>query len=381
MSTYECTIAGVRKYLTAYHHLTASTALKSHDDVPAFVRRVGCIQFDPLEAVGRNADLVLQSRLTDYRRGDLAHKLYTERMLFDVWDKNMAICAVEDWPYFKRFRRRYDQYLHEFAEPIKKITAYLHKHESACSSDFPFEDKVSWWYGHQRVAKAALECMCYAGLAIVHHKRGTRRYYALAERFIPTELYHAPEPNPTDEEYYQWLVLRRINSIGILWNRPGDAWLGIYDFKANERNAAFATLLTKQKIVEVKADGLKYPLFIDRNNLELLENVRDEAPQCRFIAPLDNMIWERKLIQALFDFDYKWEVYTPAPQRKYGYYVLPVLYGDHFIGRIEFTRTPDKSYQVKNLWPEKTLRKTHKNAIDKALQRFSAYAGTPVHKQ
>ncbi len=363
----------VKRYLVHYHHLTPETQLHDPHETAAFVRKVGCIQFDPLEAAGRNADLVMQSRMPGYKRGDLSHWLYTERMLFDVWDKNMAICTVEDWPYFHRFRNRYVQLLKDHKKSVAKITAYLRKNEYGCSSDFGIEGMVEYW-GTRRLATHVIEWMCYAGLAIVHHKRGTRRYYALAERFIPEHIYNAPDPNPGDADYHDWLVLRRINSIGMLWNRPGDAWLGIYDFKSPERNATFARLLKAKRIVEIPVEGLKWPLYIDRENLPLLESCPDEAPpECRIIAPLDNFVWERKLLAALFNFDYKWEVYVPAAQRQYGYYVMPVLYGHDFIGRIEF----NKDGSVKNFWPEnpKGLNKAEKQALKNALKRFAGYLG------
>lgn len=94
----------------------------------------------------------------------------------------------------------------------------------ACSSDFEFDEKVDWHYGPQRLAKAALECMCYAGLAVVRHKKGTRRYYCLSDKYISEKYFTMPKPNNTDEEYFKWVVLRRINNIGVLWNRHSDAW-------------------------------------------------------------------------------------------------------------------------------------------------------------
>lgn len=340
-------------YLVAYQHLCDDTSLENTDHIEAYIRKVGCIQYDPLNVVGRNPDLVLQSRCNCYEKGDIESFLYSDRVLFDVWDKNMSICSIKDWAYFERYRKRYLRWCNEHKETIDKITEYLQVNDFACSSDFEFDEKVGWHYGPQRLAKAALECMCYAGLAIVHHKKGTRRYYCLSDKYIPNIM---SDPNKTDEEYFKWIVLRRINSIGILWNRQSDAWLGINGLKSEQRNNAFKALLNEGKISEITVDGIKHTLYIATENLELLHTTMNksmESKYARIIAPLDNLLWDRKLIAELFGFEYKWEVYTPASERKYGYYVLPVLCDNKLIGRIEMeTDKKSKTLIVKNFWIE-----------------------------
>ncbi len=372
----------IRQFLLTYHHLTDDTAMMNNNQIIDYVHKVGCIQFDPLEVAGRNADLVIQSRCLTYKKGDLESFLYQDRYLFDVWDKNMSISSVEDWPYFSRFRVKHFLWCEKHHETVQQITEYLSHHEFASSSDFSLEEKVDWHYGPQRLAKAALECMCYAGLAIVHHKKGSRRYYGLSERYISKELIYMDDPNKSEEDYYKWAVLRRINSVGMLWNRQSDAWLGTAvsgGLKGPQRNSAFAGLLADDKIIEIQVEDMKYPLYIAKDNLELLNSVLSNPianKSARFIAPLDNMLWDRKLIAQLFDFEYKWEVYTPAVERKYGYYVLPVLYNDGFIGRIEM-ETDKKSHTliVKGFWWEKNIKPLakYRSSIMKSLNKFAKY--------
>ncbi len=382
----------VRRYLLRWHHLTDEDALGGLADTQDYVRKVGCIQYDPLDVVGRNPDLVLQSRCMAYRKDDIRNLLYDERKLVDIWDKNMSIIHVGDWPFFSRHRNRHGAWCREREDVIRRIEDYLEEHNSACSSDFALEDRVDWHYGPQRLAKAALECMCYAGRLVVHHKRGTRRYYGLARKYVPRGLYEAPDPNETDQAFYRWSALRRINGVGALWNRPSDAWLGIEGMNAARREEAFASLLAEAAVAEVAVEGLKYPLYVAQENLPLLEACAsgDEPNEAtRILAPLDNLLWDRRLISALFDFDYRWEVYTPAPQRKYGYYVLPLLQGDCFTGRIELAQEKTtRTLVVKNIWWEdehKSMRGRQKKIrqIEGALARFAGYLGlekvdTPV---
>lgn len=379
MKSMTITREQLRQFLVTYHHLTDETAL-DQNQIVAYIRKVGCIQYDPLDVVGRNPDLVLQARCPTYLKGDIDTFLYKNRSLFDVWDKCMSICTVEDWPYFSRYRQKFLSWCEQYSEVIQQITNDLHEHESACSSDFALEEKVSWHYGPQRLAKAALECMCYAGLAVVHHKKGTRRYYGLAERHIPSQLYTASDPNQTNEAYEQWLVLRRMNSIGVLWNRPSDAWLGVNNFKSEQRKRAFVALLQDDKIAELQVDGLKHPVYIDRKNIPLLEEVMQKKPESsgtiRFLAPLDNLLWDRKFIAVLFDFDYKWEVYTPIELRKYGYYVLPILCDAKLIGRIELsTDKKTKTLTLKSLWWEDSVQSQdlYQDSLVQAIHRLANY--------
>lgn len=366
------------KFLVAYHHLTPENKLKK-EEIMNFVKKVGCIQYDPLDVVGKNPDLVLQSRCEDYKKQDIYHYLYEDRKLFDVWDKSMSICSIEDWPYFSRFRKSELNSYEIFKEKILQITEELNEKEFACSSDFKIEGRIDSSWGSKRLSREVLEYMCYAGLAVVHHKKGTRRYYSLSEKLIPKELLEGEDPNKLDSSYNAWRVLRRINSIGVLWNRASDAWIGLRNFKSKDRIEGFNELLREDKIIPLEVEGIKSPLYIDKSNLDLLKqsiNSINNKKEAYIIAPLDNLIWDRKLINELFNFDYKWEVYVPAEKRKYGYYVLPILYGIEFIGRIEFKLDKvTNRINIKNLWWEDNIlnKDLYTIAINEALKKLGSY--------
>lgn len=370
------------RYLVRYHHLTDDTELRDAD-IPEYVRKVGCIQFDPLDVVGYNSELVLQSRVAAYRRGDLETHLYGRKRLFDVWDKNMSICCVEDWPFFSRSRARMREHCDRFSAAIEAVSAHLRAQGCACSADFGedwLNEKVSWYWGSHKLAKAALECMAYAGMTVVHHKKGTRRYFCLAEDFIPGELLAAPDPNETDEQYCDWLVARRIDSIGMLWNRGGDAWLGVQDFRSADREGAFARLEARGAIRKVSVEGVRHPFYLSAQNLPLLQRcIEAEAPppSVRIIAPLDNIVWERRMLEEIFGLSYRWEVYVPQAKRQYGYYVLPVLCGARFVGRIEMRRDKrtDTLHILAFWWEKKCRTRGRVRAVSEGLARFAAYAG------
>ena len=226
-----------------------------------------------------------------------------------------------------------------------------------------------------------LEQLYTDGVLLIHHKSGTRKFYDLAEKYLPAELLAAPDPCPDESARLDWRVLRRIGAAGLLWNRRSDAWLGIR-MTTEERDASFSRLEKAGRITPVRVDGLRFPLYLLNTDLPLLESVLSGQADCKarleFLAPLDPMLWDRKLIEALFGFQYSWEIYTPASKRKYGYYVLPMLYSDRLIGRIEpKADRKTNTLIVQNIWFEPGIRQTKKlsGLIDKAVQRLARFNG------
>jgi len=371
-----------RNFLLLKHGLIGEYKFAGKDGVLNFVRQAGCIQFDPIDVCGKNSELVLQSRIKGFSKRLLYSLLYEDRLLIDYFDKNLSIIETTDWPYFQRYRNAYTSNgrSHEQVNAVcNKIKEIIREKGPVSSADIGFSEKVSWYWSDTKLSRAALETMYFRGDLVIHHKKGTIKYYDLAENCIPAHILNAKDPYPNDFDHIKWRLLRRIGAVGLLWNKPSDAWLNIWDLKSEQRAVAFRQLLEEEKIVEITVEGIKdklYCLSSDKGLLELTLQNPDLKARCELIAPLDNMLWDRKLIKALFDFDYKWEIYTPQSQRKYGYYVLPLLYGDSFIGRLEVVcDRKNKELLVKNIWYENNINQTKKlqTAIDKCLKRFAIF--------
>jgi uncharacterized protein YcaQ len=367
-----------RRFLLYHQGLWPPYELAGKAGVMKYIQRVGCIQFDPLNIAGHNHELVLQSRVAGFKPALLQSLLYDERKLVDAWDKNMSIYPVEDWPYFSRNRKSARQRLGHSERPavavLDQVRQAIEERGPLSSIDLDFDQSVDWSWAPTRLSRAALESMYFWGELIVHHKIHTRKVYDFAKRHISKDLLQAPDPNPTQAQYHDWYVLRRMGAIGLLWNRPGDAWLGISGFKSPQRQTAWERLLERQEIVELQVEGLRWPLYLRSQDQTRLERILDgHAPskQAAVIAPLDNLLWDRRLIQALFDFEYVWEVYKPVEERRYGYYVLPVLYGDRFVARFEPGKD-DGVLVIKNWWWEPDVQPTDEMwaALRIAFQRF-----------
>jgi len=358
-----------------------------------YVRQAGCIQFDPVDVCGRNAELTLQSRVKGFRKEMLDDLLYRDRLLVDYSDKELSVWPSEDWPYFARYReasRAHGKGFPGIPELEEKAVSWIREHGAVSSDTLPIEGTIFWhssmhWSGHWEkdslAARSVLEQLYTDGVLLIHHKSGSRKYYDLAEKYFPADLLAAPDPCPDEDSWLCWRLKRRIGAVGLLWNRRSDAWLGI-SMTAEQREAGFARLERDGTILPLQAEGIRFPLFMLREDLPLLESVLSgqlqPRPRLEFLAPLDPMLWDRKLIEALWDYRYSWEIYTPAAKRKYGYYVLPILRGDRLIGRIEpKADRKTKILTVQNVWLEPGVRSTKKLTaqIDRAVRRLARFNG------
>lgn len=385
MTKYQLTKEQARRFLLLKHGLLGAYKFEGKEGICEFVNQAGCIQFDPIDVCGKNAELVLQSRVAGFTKTMLGELLYEDRKLVDYFDKQLAIISIADWKYFDRTRERYRLHgrsrdkVDSAADEVKR---FIRERGAACSKDIPLKETVDWSWSPTTLSRAVLESLYFRGDLIVHHKKGTIKYYALAEDHIGSAILSAEDPNQSDADFMKWMVMRRIRSVGILWNKPSDAWLGIESMKAQARKDAFAALLKEEAIVSCSVEGIADPLYIALEDEPLLQaalsSTTDYERRVEFLAPLDNFLWDRKLIKALFDFDYKWEIYTPIAARKYGYYVLPVLYGEALVGRIELVADKKaKRLRVVHFWPELGAEpdETFRRMLRERIYRFAAFNG------
>lgn len=266
-----------RQFILMKHGLLGGYQFAGKEGILAFVRQAGCIQYDPVDVCGRNADLVLQSRIKGYQKPMLYELLYTDRKLVDYFDKNLSIIPVENWKYFGRERRSHLNWERSHAEiraVQERVRGEIARRGPLCSADLDMDQKVSWYWSDTKLSRAALEHMYFTGELGIHHKSGTLKYYDLIENCIAEKFLKEPEPHPSDFDYKKWLVLERIGAVGLLWNRASDAWLGIGGLKAAERDAIFTALLQEGKIAEVETEGMEELLYCRREDTALAASVQ-----------------------------------------------------------------------------------------------------------
>ncbi len=384
MSTLSISRSTARRFLLAYQGLWPPRQQQGARGVLDFIRRVGCIQFDPIDIVGRNPDLVLQSRVRDYRPALLDDLLYTSRRLLDGWDKQAAIYLREDWPYFAPYRRARRERYFQSGNIVPQVAEHILRRiraEGALSSlDFKNSPKTDWHWGPTSAARAGLEGLYAVGALGIRKRVRSRRYFDLTERLLSADLLAAPEPHADQDAYHDWHVLRRVGSMGLAAPNAGEHWLGIVGAKSAQRRKVLKRLVQRKVLVPLHVEGVPAWMFYLRTaDLPLLERIRTQPPleaQAAFIAPLDNLLWNRKMVQALFDFAYVWEVYKPKAKRRYGYYTLPVLYGEHFVARADFSlEKKPRRLRLNGWWwqPGVDVHTHMRAAVQAALDDFSAY--------
>ena len=382
-----------RQFILAKQGLIGAYRFSGKDGAYEYVHQAGCIQYDPVDVCGKNAELTLQSRVKGFSKSMLHELLYEDRKLVDYADKELSIWPSVDWPCFTSYRERSIRSGKTF-KGLKtletKVLNYIRENGPVCSDDLPIEGEIFWhssmhwsgnWQKKSQAARSVLEQLYTDGVLIIHHKKGSRKYYDLAEKYFPPSLLNAKDPFSDEEAFLAWRVLRRIGAVGLLWDKNSTAFLGI-KINAEKRKKILDQLSRKGLVRAVMVEGIKQPFYFRSEDEPLMKKIiegeADLKPRMSFIAPLDPLMWDKALILALFDFRYSWEIYTPAAKRKYGYYTLPVLFGDRFVGRIE--AVPDRKngiLEVKGIWLEPGIRKTVKlnKALERTLAGFAKFNG------
>lgn len=382
-----------RNFLVNYQGLNGAEKRTGSAGVLDYFSKVRCVQFDPLDVVGRNADLVLQSRVKNYRPEILQNLLYKDRALYDAADKMISIIPTEDYPAMARIRQKTVEQLKDILtwrnslaalDLLDEIKEYIRVNGALPASKINIGQSVdSGRWGHKKLSSAALDYLYHSGVLGISNKQKNHKVYDLAERLFPAETLNAAGPFQDDKDFARWYIKRRIGAVGLVWNKNGGTWLGFYVSDKNLRTQIIHELVDDGDLLELQIEDSKEKFYIRSEDADLLgKPARKNVAQ--FIAPLDNLIWDRGLIEELFDFSYSWEVYTPAAKRKFGYYVLPVLYKNQFIARFEpEPNRGKKTLQIKNWWWEPGVAVNNQMfaALENAFARFSNFLGVEMMEE
>ena len=348
----QISLAVARRFLAIRHLLAPPRALPaSPESVLVVVDRLGSLQFDPLDVAGRNHDLVLGARIDGYHRELTDELLYGRRLLFEAYNKALNLLPTRELPYYRITWQNGDagragQLVREQAALADKVLAAITAEGPKCSGDFEREAAIDWWWGPTSAARAVLDALGVTGRLSLARREGNRRYYDLTERLFPADLLETRIP---EREQMRHKLLSRYRGHGLLGaGGSGELWPGTG--AAGTRAEMRHELLDRGEIVAVTVEGMRGERFVVGDELPLLAQAErevaaeaagvtsrpgDAAPGCSFLAPLDPLLWDRGALEPLYDFEYRWEVYTPAAKRRWGYYVLPILFVDRLVGRIE----------------------------------------------
>jgi uncharacterized protein YcaQ len=342
--------AAARRYLVRRHLLAPPRSLPAE---PASVMRVmdrlGSLQFDPLEVAGRNHDLTLLARVAGYRRAWTDDLLYRDRCLYETFNKMLSIVPTAELPWYRitwdRHRVAHEGgAFDEHAPLVEELLDRIRAQGRLSSTDVAPRAAIDWYWRPTNQVRAILEALGEAGILAIARREGNRRIYDLTERLFPADLLARRIP---EREQYRHKLLSRYRANGLL-GTTGDysIWAGT-GATAAARGALRDGLVADGSIVPMAVEGLRGLRYVVGDEVGILDAAEAEVEAeaaaggsmdgsgVVFLAPLDPLAWDRDLLLRLWGFDYRWEVYVPAAKRRYGYYVLPLLYGDRFVGRIE----------------------------------------------
>lgn len=360
-----------RRFLVSYHFQPTS--------LQGAFERLGSVQYDSLSPVGRNHDLVLQARVPGYTVGGWQELAYKDRFIYDGWDKQASLVLMSDYPkrriYYDWHALRWrEKILAAYPDAVEKVLSELHKRGPLSSTDFHYQEHRSQWEGSwhgPKLTKNVLRALWHTGRVQTSSRKSGKHVYDLAERVIPGHLYQAKPISASQS--VEWLILLRHKALVLM--RPNvEPAVWSLDISAKERRACLQSLLERGLLVEVEIDGRMYHTLPE--TLDHLDMISNSKKEMRFIAPLDQLIWDRAAVAHLFGFDYVWEVYKPKKMRRWGYYVLPVMFGDRFVARVD-SRLSDGIWHVYTWHWEEDMNPTVEvlDALERAVSRFRSYLG------
>jgi uncharacterized protein YcaQ len=326
------------------------------------IDRLGSLQFDPLEVAGRNHDLTLLARVAGYRRAWTDDLLYRDRALYETYNKMFSLVPTAELPWYRvtwdRNREDHDgAAFDEHAPLVEELLARIRADGPLSSTDMKPREVIDWYWRPTNQVRALLEALAEAGIIAISRREGNRRIYDLTERLFPAELLAERHPQ---RDQLRHKLLSRYRGVGLL-GATGEYALWAGTGATAGRASLRKELADTGAIVPVEVEGFKAPRFVMGDELAILEAAEAEVAAggpvegagVAFLAPLDPLAWDRDMLLRLWGFHYRWEVYVPPAKRRYGYYVLPLLYGDRFVGRIE-PRIDRKSgtLRILGLWWE-----------------------------
>jgi uncharacterized protein len=334
-----------RRFLVHRHLLAPPRALPAQpESVLETVERLGSLQFDPLEVPGaRNHDLVLHARVAGYRREWCDAWLYGEdRRLIELYNKSLNILPMHELPHYRIAWQRSSEYytsriLAEQADVAKAILKRLKTDAPLSTAAFSEHGHaIDWWWAPTRASRAVMEALFVTGRIGIARREGNRRFYDLIERLVPPTVLAASE---SEEDAMTHRLLSRYRAVGLTTPIGTQTEVMYSAGSTAERARRTARLVEEGRLVAVDVEGLRHTRYVVAEEAVLLTATataaHDLAAGVSFLAPLDPLVWDRRMLRELFAFDYLWEVYVPAAKRRWGYYVLPMLFGDRFVGRIE----------------------------------------------
>lgn len=366
-------IAALRRLVVSAQRYATRTRTGTAREVEDAIRRLSCVQLDSITAVERSHRIALGSRVGAYPPQTVSRLLGAGRV-FEYWAHEACLVPVEDWPLYRGWMTPHHPWrgdvLARYPELADDVRAQLRERGPLASRDFDGKGAGGMW--NWKPAKMVLEALWNSGeIAIAGRVNGFQRLYDLTERVLPREVLEAPVPD--EATTLRALARRAVESRGALtasgvvehWRLRGGAAC-----VQPHLNALVADEILERVSVEDGAADVFVQAGAD------LDPPRPTPAV--LLSPFDNLLWDRAFAKRVLGFEHVIEVYKRAHERRYGYYVLPFLWRDRVVGRLDLkSERAARALVVKALHLEPRVRRSNAldDALDKALDRLRRTIG------
>jgi len=370
--TVKLAASEARRFLVGQQRLARFGDAPGEEGVRRALRELRSVQLDPLDVIGTNADLVMLARVEGISRGDVFRALYPGHA-FEHFAKERCLLPASAFPYYRaqaqetpwwrlseRMRRLPKGTVEAVLEEIRERGPVTPGELTDRGAVEPLD--WSGWRGTGRAVVMAIEVLWTRCEVVVCGRTEQGKLYDVPERVFP-----GVETKPPSE-FGRWALVERVEAAGLLARAGGPAW----SMLSEVRTSKLPDELVREGALElVQVDGSSRPYLAPAGFRE--RRYPEPDGRVRILGPLDALLWDRELVRTAFGFDYAWEVYKPAPLRRWGWYVCPLLQGDSLVGRIEAS-VERGALRVKKLWREEGAR-WDDAAIDEALARHARACG------
>jgi uncharacterized protein len=364
-------IAAIRRLVVGSQGYTGRFRRAGADDVEAAIRRLTAVQLDSISTVDRAHRLTLTARIGAYPRDTVPDLLRAGRV-FEYWAHEASLLPVELWPHFRAVMEahghwgHHDRALREHADLVEPVLERIRAEGPLASRDFEGQSRGGMW--NWKPAKMVLDALWDNGVLVIAERRNFQRAYDLTERVIPKQWLDAP--TPSEDETLRTFALLAVGARGALTEPAIREHWRLKGGKARLHHHLLA-LVAEGQLREVEADDGGAPFFV----LPDLELDGDPAPPV-LVGPFDNLVWDRPLLERLFGFKHVIEVYKREHERVYGYYVLPLLAGDKFLGRADLkSDRAEGVLRIRKFTPEPKVRGNIDAKLEQAAARLARVLG------
>ena len=346
--------------------------------------QLGAIQLDPLDPMGTNADLVTIARVDGVARGEVYGHLLPGHA-FEHFAKERCLLPAAAFPYYRehaaeRMSGRIEHRTSRLPQGLlADLVAEIEERGPVSAADLDRSqnrgvvEPLDWsgWKSTGRASSMALEALSFQCRLVVVGRTLRGKLYDVPRRALP-HVHDAPAMSA--DAFERWAVAARVEAAGLLTRNMGPHWGLLSEVRQGE---VPNRLIEEGVLVEVQVEGAT------RRFLAPADFARRKFPQddglMRILGPLDPLLWDRKLVAHAFGFDYLWEVYKPESERRWGWYVHPLLHRGEFVGRLE-GRVREGVLQIDRIWrePERAL---DLEALDAALERHAQACGVEQVKR